>query len=123
LLHSLRQGKLPRPQPCAEGGEVFVISAGRPCRQPLEKQQIEFRRLADQAGQQGVDLAAVVGLVIEPVRQRRGQRLLELLRRRDAAYLIVAAMRPSSSPSTKSTIRRSSASRAARSSSKVSNNS
>jgi hypothetical protein len=35
------------------------------------KQQIEFRRLADEAGQHGVDLAAVVGLVIEPVRQRR----------------------------------------------------
>jgi hypothetical protein len=55
------------------------------CRQPLENQQIEFRRLADQAGQQGMDLAAVVGLVIEPVRQRRGQLLLELLGRGDAA--------------------------------------
>jgi hypothetical protein len=56
----------PRPPFCARGGEVFVISGGRFCRQPLENQQIEFRRLADDARQQRVDLAAVVGLVIEP---------------------------------------------------------
>jgi len=56
-------------------------------RQPLEIQQIEFRRFADQTGQQRMDLAAVVGLVVEPVRQRRGQLLLELFRRRDAAVL------------------------------------
>src|SRR5579863_6393414 len=32
-----------------------------------------------------MDLSAVVGLVIEPMRQRRGQLLLELLRRGNAA--------------------------------------
>ena len=58
-----------------------MISGGRFCRQPLEIQQIELRRLADEAGQQTVDLAPVVGLVIEPVRQRGRQLLLELLRR------------------------------------------
>jgi hypothetical protein len=51
----------------------------------LEKQQIELRRFAGKAGQQGMDLPAVVGLVIEPVRQCRGQLLLELFRRRDPA--------------------------------------
>jgi hypothetical protein len=30
--------------------EVFVISSGPICRQPLEKQEIEFQRLADEAG-------------------------------------------------------------------------
>src|ERR1700720_3631572 len=70
---------------CARGGEVFVISGGGSGRHPLKIQQIEFRRLADEAGQQGVNLPAVVGLVIEPVRQRRGQLLLELIRRGDAA--------------------------------------
>jgi hypothetical protein len=74
-----------RPQPCAASGEVFVISGRRFRRQPLEKQEIEFRRLTDEARQQCVDLPAVVGLVIEPVRQRRGHRLLELLRRCDLA--------------------------------------
>ena len=53
-----------------------MISAGRPCRQPLEKQQIEFRRLADQAGQQGVDLAAVVG---HTLLSRKGFVLVQLL--------------------------------------------
>jgi hypothetical protein len=47
-----------------------VISGGRFCRQPLENQQIQFRRFADEAGQQSLDLPAVVGLVIEPVRLR-----------------------------------------------------
>ena len=62
-----------------------MISGRRFRRQPLEKQEIEFRRLADEAGQQRMDLAAVVGLVIKPVRQRRRQRLLEFLRRGDPA--------------------------------------
>ena len=75
----------PRRQTCAAGGEVFVKSASRFCRQPLEIQQIGFRRLTDEAGQQGVDLPAVVGLVIEPVRQRRRQLLLEFVRGGDAA--------------------------------------
>jgi hypothetical protein len=57
------------------------ISRSRLCRQPLEIQQIEFRRLAEQACQQRVDLATVVGLVIEQVRQGRRQLLLELFRR------------------------------------------
>ena len=35
----------PRRQPCAGGGEVFVISVRRFCRQPLENQQIEFPAL------------------------------------------------------------------------------
>src|ERR1700724_3975462 len=52
------------------GSEVFVISGHRFCRQPLEKQQIEFRSRPDEARQQGVDLAAVAGLVVEPMRQR-----------------------------------------------------
>ena len=70
--------------PWAEA-EVFVISGGREGRQPLENEEIKLRRLADQAGQYRMDLSAVVGLVIEPVRQRRGHLLLELLRRGDAA--------------------------------------
>jgi hypothetical protein len=63
----------------------LVISGGRFCRQPLKKQKIEFRRLTDQPGQQRMDLPAVVGLVIEPMRQRRGQLLLEVLGRGNAA--------------------------------------
>jgi hypothetical protein len=51
----------------------------------LEKQQVQLRRLTNQAGQDRMDLAAVMGLVVEPVRQRRCQFLLELLRRGDAA--------------------------------------
>jgi hypothetical protein len=47
------------------GSEVFVISGRRFGRQPLEKQQIEFRCRPDEARQQGADLAAVVGLVVE----------------------------------------------------------
>ena len=35
----------PRPQPCAASGEVFMISGGGFCRQPLKNQEIEFRRL------------------------------------------------------------------------------
>jgi hypothetical protein len=62
-----------------------VISGGRFCRQPLKKQQIEFRRLTGQPGQHRMDLPAVVGLVIEPMRQRRRQLLLEWLGRGDAA--------------------------------------
>src|SRR5260370_17952583 len=56
LLHSLRRSKVLSSQPYPRGGEVFVISGGRFCRQALENQQVEFRRLADEAGQQGVDL-------------------------------------------------------------------
>jgi hypothetical protein len=36
-----------------------VISGGRFCRQPLEKQRIEFRRLTGQPGQEGMDLRPV----------------------------------------------------------------
>jgi hypothetical protein len=50
------------------------MSGGRTCREPLEKQQVEIRRTADKAGQQGMDLPAMVGLVIEPM--RRGQGIL-----------------------------------------------
>ena len=53
------------------------MSGRRLCRQPLEKQQIEFRCCAGEAAQERVDVAAVVGLVIEPVRQCRRQLLLE----------------------------------------------
>ena len=48
--------------------------------QTLEKQQVELRRLTDQAGQDRMDLAAVMGLVVEPMRQRRRQFLLDFLR-------------------------------------------
>jgi hypothetical protein len=48
-------------------GEIFVISGGRFCRQPLENQEIEFRQLADQACQHGMDLLAVMALMIELV--------------------------------------------------------
>jgi hypothetical protein len=34
----------------------------------LEKQPIELRRVAGEPGQEGVDLPAVMGLKIEPVR-------------------------------------------------------
>ena len=37
-------------------------------------------RLAAGLRQHGMDLTAMMGLVIEPVRQRRGQLLLELFR-------------------------------------------
>jgi hypothetical protein len=46
-----RAPQSPRPPSCAPVSEVFVISGGRLRRQALEIQQIEFRRLADQAGQ------------------------------------------------------------------------
>src|ERR1700736_635133 len=78
-----RAQRLP-PQPSGAGSEVFVISRRRSGGQPLEKQQIEFWRRAEESGQQRMDLAAVVGLVIDPVRQRRPQLLLDFLRRRDA---------------------------------------
>jgi hypothetical protein len=68
LLHSLRRNKAPLPQPCPPSSEVLVISGGRFCRQPLENQEIEWRRFADEAGQQRMGLPAVVGVVIEPVR-------------------------------------------------------
>jgi len=55
-------------------------SGGRSRREPLEDQQIEFRRAADQTGQQGVDLPPVMGLVIEPMRQCKVQLLLDFLR-------------------------------------------
>ena len=58
---------------------VFMISRTC-CGRALEDQQIEFGCLAHQAGQHGVYLSAVMGLVIEPMRQRRCQLLLELLR-------------------------------------------
>lgn len=61
------------------------MSGGRFGRQTLEKQQIEFRCLADKAGQQSMDLPTMVGLVIEPMRQGRSHLLLEFLRRGDAA--------------------------------------
>jgi hypothetical protein len=57
----------------ARKNEGFVPSSGGFCRQPLEIQQVEFRRLADQARQQGMNVTAVVGLVIEPMGQRRSQ--------------------------------------------------
>jgi hypothetical protein len=38
-------------------------------RETLEKQQIELRSLARKPGQERMDLAAVMGLMIEPVRQ------------------------------------------------------
>jgi type II secretory pathway component PulM len=47
--------------------KVFMISGRRLCRQSLEKQQVEFRRLADQGGQHGVDLSPVMGLVIAAI--------------------------------------------------------
>ena len=54
--------QIPRAAIMRTGSEVFVISGNRFGRQPLENQQIEFRCLADEAGQQRVDLAAVVGI-------------------------------------------------------------
>src|SRR5450759_3838839 len=70
LMHgfaAFAQAKSAGLEPCARRCEVSVMSGGRLCRQPLENQEIECRRFADKAGQQGVDLAPVVGLVIEPV--------------------------------------------------------
>jgi len=40
----------PETRSCTAVSEVFVISAGPICRQPLEKQEIEFQRLAEEAG-------------------------------------------------------------------------
>jgi hypothetical protein len=37
------------------GGEVFVKSTGLPPRQPLKVQQLKYRRLAGETGEQGVD--------------------------------------------------------------------
>jgi hypothetical protein len=44
--------------------------------------KVERRRVAAEARQDGVNLTAVMRLVIEDVQQRRCQRLLELLRSR-----------------------------------------
>jgi hypothetical protein len=62
-------------------GVVFVTLADPLRRQPLKIHQIEFRRVAEEAGEQGVDLPTVMGLVVETMRQCRGELLLELLRR------------------------------------------
>src|SRR4051812_11877971 len=51
-------------------------SRGRFRRKPLIEQQIELRRPADQTGQEPVDLAAMVGLVVEPMGQRKRELLL-----------------------------------------------
>jgi hypothetical protein len=40
----------PETRSCTAVSEVFVISAGPICRQPLERQEIEFQRLAEEAG-------------------------------------------------------------------------
>lgn len=98
-----------------------MMSGGPYCRQPLEKQKIQSRRFAKEAGQQSVDLTAVLGLVVKPRRQRRSQLLLEFFRRRDAAVFDGPSDTPIVEPPTKSTICRSSASRATRSPSNVSN--
>jgi len=50
-----------------------VKSGRRRCRQPLKIQQIEFRRLTEEASQPRMNLPAMVGLVVEPVRQRGRQ--------------------------------------------------
>jgi hypothetical protein len=85
LLHSSRSGQADSLENRAAGGEVPLKSGGRYRRQPLEIQQVECRRLTGDTGQQGMDLSAVVGLVVEPVRQRGRQLLLDLLGRRNAA--------------------------------------
>jgi len=64
----------------AMASKIFMISGGRFCDRPLKKQEIEFRRLADQTSQHGVYLSPVMGLVIEPMRQGGRQLLLELFR-------------------------------------------
>ena len=49
---------------------------------PLEQDQVETRRpvVAEDGGEQGVRLAAVVGLVVEEMVERRRQRLFDQLR-------------------------------------------
>src|SRR5260370_21918957 len=53
--------------------------------QALIVQQVELGRLLSEAGQDHMRLTAVMGLVVEPVVERRHQGLHELVRRRDAA--------------------------------------
>ena len=76
MLHYRRPDKMVRHRSCGRG----AASGGGFRRQPLKKQQIELRGLADKTGEQRVDLAAMVGLVVEPMRQRRRQWLFEYLR-------------------------------------------
>jgi hypothetical protein len=47
--------------------------------------EVERRRVAAEAGQDGVNLTAMMRLVIEDVQQRRCERLLEFLRGRGTA--------------------------------------
>ena len=51
LLLSLARRKVPGRELARKTVKVLVQSSGGFCRQPLEKQQIERRRLADQPGQ------------------------------------------------------------------------
>src|SRR3981081_3891175 len=53
--------------------------------QALIVQQVELGGLLAQAGQDHMCVTAVMGLVVEPVVERRHQGLHELVRRRDAA--------------------------------------
>ena len=62
-----------------------MISRRPVCRHALKNQKIEFRRLADKAGQYGVYLTPVGSLVIEPMRKGRSQLLLEQFRRGNTA--------------------------------------
>jgi hypothetical protein len=59
----------------------------------LKVQKIEFGRGADEAGEDRVRLAAMMGLVVEQMRQRRGERLGEFFRCGDAAVADRAASR------------------------------
>ena len=61
MLHRCLQAKRDALGPYAFAGEVFVKSNDPLRRQPLEIQEIEFRRLAEEAGEQGVDLPTMVG--------------------------------------------------------------
>ncbi len=64
----------------ADGGNVLLEVRGQAelcaagvgaLRQSLKEQKVQFRRLPEQAGQDCVGLPSMMGLVIEPVCERR----------------------------------------------------
>src|SRR5262249_37747425 len=67
------------PPPFAEK-VISAVSGSAGLGQALEVQEVEFRRRFAKAGQDGVRLAAMMGLVVEPVVEGGHQRLNELVR-------------------------------------------
>src|SRR5919199_6546480 len=84
---------------CSRSGPVRPWTRGLRSRQPhsalaLEEDQIERGCVARKAREQGMDLPAVVGLVVEEVEQSGGERLFELGRVGDVAIADPFRQRP-----------------------------